>query len=99
MAARVPAVDDCRIPVEELLEFPTEFAFKVIGHHTREFPHRAVQAVRGALGGERPVAFRTRLSRAGTYISTTLTARVDSADELRAAYAALRALDGVITTL
>ncbi len=92
-------MDDCRIPVEELIAFPTEFAFKAVGHHTRAFAEGARRAVRDALGGERPVALRTRLSSHGVYLSATLTARVESADELRAAYAALRRLEGVITVL
>lgn len=92
-------MNDCRIPVEELIAFPTEFSFKAVGHHTRDFTERARRAVRDALGGERPVALRTRLSRHGVYLSATLTARVDSAGELHACYAALQNIEGVITVL
>ncbi len=88
-----------RIPVEELLEFPTAFAFKAIGRHALVLPDRALTAVRGVLGSQRPVGLRTRLSRNGTYISVTLSARIESADELRAVYAALRTVDGVVTLL
>ena len=52
--SRSEPVDDRRIPVEELLEFPTRFAFKAIGHHTREFSRDAFQAVVGALGMTAP---------------------------------------------
>ncbi len=93
------SVSDRRIPVEELLAFPTRFAFKAIGHHTRDFSRDAFQAVVGALGDDRTVTLRTRLSRNGTYISATLTTRIDSARELRAVYAALWRVQGVITVL
>ncbi len=88
-----------RIPVEELMEFPTRFSFKAIGHHTREFSQDALQAVHEALGDDRRVELRTRLSRRGAYLSATLTTRIDSADELRAVYAALWKVEGVITVL
>ena len=88
-----------RIPVEELIEFPTAFSFKVIGHHTLAFTQRAFDAAQGALGEGRKVELRTRLSRKATYISATLTARIESADELKAVYAALRKLEGTITVL
>lgn len=90
---------DARIPIEELIEFPTRFVFKAVGHHTRGFSQQALAAARRALDDDRPVELRTRLSRQGTYLSATLTARVESADELRAVYAALRALPDVITVL
>lgn len=90
---------DGRITVEELIEFPTRFAFKAIGHHTRQFSQQALDAVRGAFQDGRQVELRTRLSRNGTYLSVTLTARLESADELRNVYAALRSLDGLITVL
>ncbi len=89
----------CRIPVEELIQFPAPFTFKAIGHHTRPFARAVHQAVAGALGGDRPVELRTRLSRNGTYLSATCTARIASADELRAVYAALAEVEGVITVL
>lgn len=90
---------DPRVPVEELVAFPTQFAFKAVGHHTRGFAQAALAAARRALGEDRRVELRTRLSRKGAYVSATLTARVESADELRAVYAALRALPDVITVL
>ncbi|GAB4260766.1 MAG: hypothetical protein Kow0092_09840 [Deferrisomatales bacterium] len=88
-----------RIPVEELIEFPTRFAFKAIGVHTLVFAQAALDAVHEALGEERSVALRTRLSRKGTYMSVTLTTEVRDAEELKAAYAALRRVSGVITVL
>ncbi len=88
-----------RVAVEELLEFPTAFSFKAIGHHTLHFSQQAFQAAKSALPEDRRVTLRTRLSRNGTYISVTLTATVESADELRAVYTALRKLEDVITVL
>jgi len=90
---------DSRVPIEELIEFPTRYTFKAIGHHTREFSDQVFQAARDALGGERKVELRTRLSRQGAYLSVTLTAQIESADELKAVYAVLRKVEGVITLL
>lgn len=92
-------MDDVRIPIEELLEFPSTFAFKVVGHHTVEFPQHCLRSLRSVLGDERKIQLRTRLSAKAAYISVTLTAVVQSADELRAGYAALRGVEGCITAL
>ncbi len=88
----------CRVPAEELIAFPTPFTFKAIGHHTRSFARAVHAAVSGVLD-DRPVELRTRLSRNGTYLSATCTARIASADELRAVYAALYEVEDVITVL
>ncbi|MEW6489303.1 MAG: DUF493 domain-containing protein [Thermodesulfobacteriota bacterium] len=88
-----------RVPVEELLEFPTVYSFKAIGHHTREFSERCHRLAREALGGDRRVELRTRLSRQGTYLSATLTARIETAEELKEVYRVLRQVDGLITLL
>jgi putative lipoic acid-binding regulatory protein len=87
------------VAVEELLEFPTRFAFKAVGPNGERFVADARGAARAALGPERPLQHRARPSRQGTYVSVTLTARVENADELRAVYAGLRAVAGVITVL
>jgi putative lipoic acid-binding regulatory protein len=92
-------VDGTRIPVEELIEFPTTYVFKAIGRHTLPFAGRVLEVARGALGDEREIELRTRLSRQGAYVSVTLLTRLESADELRAVYAALRTVEGVITLL
>ncbi len=55
--------------------------------------------MRSAVGGDRDVELRTRLSRRAAYVSATVTARIDSAEELKTVYAALWKLDGVITVL
>jgi len=90
---------DGRVPIEELIEFPARYVFKAIGHHTRDFADRALAAVNGAFPDGRKIDLRTRLSRQGTYLSVTLTTQVESAAELKDAYAALRQVEGVITLL
>jgi len=90
---------DGRVPIEELIEFPARYVFKVIGHHTRDFADRAHKVLRESFPDERKIELRTRLSRQGTYLSVTLTAQVESADELKNAYASLRKMKGVITLL
>lgn len=91
--------DEPRIPIEELIEFPTRFMFKAVGHHTVQFSGDALLAVQEALGRGRDVELRSRLSKHASYVSTTLTAVVQSADELKAVYEALRRVPGVITVL
>ena len=90
---------DRRIRVEDLIDFPVSFSFKAIGHHTLGFTQDALEATKSALLGDRPVRYRTRLSRHGTYLSVTLTARIESSRELRQVYDALRSIEGVITVL
>ena len=92
-------MDDVAIPIEDLVAFPTRFTFKVVGHHTRAFSRDCLQAFRRVFGGERKVELRTRLSSKAAYLSVTLVTTVESADELRAAYTALRGVDGVLTVL
>jgi putative lipoic acid-binding regulatory protein len=92
-------MDDVAIPIEELVDFPTRFVFKAVGHHTREFSRDCLREFRRLFGEERKIELRTRLSSQAAYISVTLTTAVESADELRAAYAALRGVEGVITVL
>lgn len=92
-------MDDTRIPIEELVDFPTRFAFKAVGHHTRSFSDDCLAAFRRAFGDDRRIELRTRLSSKAAYLSVTLTTTVESADQLRAAYAALRTVEGIITVL
>ena len=92
-------MDDRRIPIEELVAFPGPYTFKAIGHHTREFAPTVLKAAQRALGENRRIEFRTRLSRKAAYISVSLVATLECAEELRNTYAALRAVEGVITIL
>lgn len=87
------------IAVEELLDFPTDFAFKTVGPNREAFATALAAAARGAVAPDREWQQRGRRSRHGTYLSVTLTTRVENADELRAVYAALRAVPDVITVL
>ena len=92
-------MEDTRIPIEELVSFPSRFVFKAIGHHTLAFSGDCLKAVRTALGDDRKVELRTRLSSKAAYVSVSLTTEVRSSDELQAAYAGLRAVKGVATVL
>jgi putative lipoic acid-binding regulatory protein len=92
-------VTERSIPIEELLEFPSRFDFKAVGPNDDTFISAVETATRSSLIPTRTVERRTRPSRHGTYISVTLTTRVENADELHAVYASLRAVPGVITVL
>lgn len=92
-------MEDTRIPIEELIDFPTEYSFKAVMNHTQKSTKNVLLAVQKALGDDRRVESRTRLSRNGTYISITATARLESVQELKTVYAALRKVEGLITVL
>ncbi|MDF1551999.1 MAG: DUF493 domain-containing protein [Deferrisomatales bacterium] len=87
------------VPIEDLLEFPTPFEFKAVGPNQEAFVAAVEATARDALGASRTLERRTRTSRNGTYLSVTLSTRVENADELRAVYAGLRTVPGVITVL
>lgn len=92
-------MEDARIPIEELVQFPTHYTFKAIGHHTLPFASKVLKAARDVLGEQRRIDMRTRLSSKAAYLSVTLVARLENADELRNVYSALRTVSEVITVL
>ena len=92
-------MEDARIPIEEFIQFPTRHTFKAIGHHTRKFSEDVRKAARRVMGEERTIELRTRLSAKAAYVSVSVAVNVESAHELHATYAALRALEGIITVL
>lgn len=92
-------MDDRRISVEEFMEFPIDYSFKAVIHNTHGCAKKTLLTVQTALGDDRRVESKTRLSKKGAYISITTTARLESIEELKNAYAALRKMEGLITVL
>jgi len=92
-------VSERAVAVEELLDFPTSFAFKAVGPSSEAFVTAVAAAVRGALEPGRNFEQRSRASRHSTYCAVTVTTRVEDVNELHAVYRALRAVPGVITVL
>ena len=77
---------------EELLDFPTEFTFKVIGSGEGFLEH-----VRHALKelGHEDVVPVVRASAKGRYVSVSITMRVEAGSEIDQTYSALEQLPGL----
>ena len=84
-----------RRPLDGLLEFPSDYTFKVLGLADAAFSAQLVKTIISVLGREDTPALTTRKSAKGKYASVTLHVHVFSADEVYAIYAALAALPDV----
>jgi putative lipoic acid-binding regulatory protein len=80
--------------LEELVEFPADFTFRVVAADAHGLAERLRALVAGVVGRE-PHGVSEQPSRKGNWRSVRITARVESADEIRAAYAALKEVPGV----
>lgn len=72
-------------PASELLEWPCDYTFKAFGPNDGVFPEAVHNAVRAVV----PVSLdgvRTRLSREGNYVCTSVLVRLHNADQLKAIY-------------
>ncbi|MEL6345158.1 MAG: DUF493 domain-containing protein [Myxococcota bacterium] len=78
---------------EDLMDFPAEMTFRVVGDATALFRAASESAVFETLGrAASPVAVQP--SKGGKYWVVRLTVTVDNADEIRALYQALNGVDG-----
>ncbi len=85
-------------PLDELMEFPASYTFRAVAATLPGLPQACAKAVESALG--RPVReVSVQPSSKGKWTSVRVTAQVQSADEVLAAYAALKEIDGVKMTL
>jgi putative lipoic acid-binding regulatory protein len=73
-----------------LIDYPLDYAFKVMGLATDGFEGHARALVVGAAGVE-PVETRVRASSGGKYLSVTVVVRLESEAQRRAVYLALHA--------
>lgn len=80
--------------LEELVEFPATFTFRVVAADADGLADRCAAHVRDAIGRE-ITELNEQPSKKGNYRSVRVVAMVESADEIRAAYAALKAEPGV----
>jgi putative lipoic acid-binding regulatory protein len=81
------------------LEFPCEYPVKVMGRRTPEFRPRMLEVLAAHGVPAEPEAISERLSRDGTYLSLTLSIRVDSRDQLDRIYRELHATGLVLFAL
>ena len=81
-------------PLEELVEFPSVFTFRVVAAAAHDLADRCAALVSEAVGRAHD-ALHQQPSKNGNYHSVRVAIRVESADEIRAAYTALKTVDGV----
>jgi putative lipoic acid-binding regulatory protein len=73
--------------VAPLVEYPTDYAFKIIGRSGPDFSTWARGLVAGALGIDiSPAAVREKPSSKGKYLSVEVTVRLESEAQRRAVY-------------
>ena len=76
-----------RRPIEDLVEFPCVFCFKVVGNAEPDFIPSLLHRVASVLGREvEPHEQSVRKSAGGKYESVTLDLRVDDADQVYSIY-------------
>ena len=80
--------------LEDLVDFPTPFTFRVMGEADETLVARCTAALEGTLG--RPVdEVELRESAQGRFLAVRLGVQVHDADEIYGVYAALREVSGV----
>jgi len=73
-------------PAAGALVFPTDFPIKIMGHNRLEFEPQMIAIVRGHAPDLDVSTVEVRQSRAGTYLSLTVTVRAQSRAQLDAIY-------------
>ncbi len=84
---------------ESLLEFPCQFPIKVMGKHVDNFDLLVVEIVRRHVVDIHEGAVSTRPSKAGNYLSVTVTIEAHSREQLDAIYMSLTACPEVLMAL
>lgn len=77
--------------LEKLIEFPTLFPLKVMGHRVDDFAQQLSALVTTCLPTFDPQSMEMRTSSKGTYLSVTLMLPVQSRQELETVYKAVSA--------
>lgn len=80
--------------LEDLMTFPAELVLRVMGESSGDLPARCTETVTRILG-RAPLDVQVQPSSKGNYLAVRLRVHVASADEIRAASAALRGIEGV----
>ena len=85
--------------LESAHEFPGVYQIKVIGTAENDFERRAVEAVRAELATAADLSYSSRTTPGGRHVSLTLEVRVQNAEQVRAIYARLHAVEGITMML
>ena len=84
---------------ETLLKFPCQFPIKAMGKNIPHFDSIVVGIVRQHVDGLKESAIKTKLSKADTYMSVTVTVDATSKKQLDAIYQGLTDCPEVMVTL
>lgn len=91
------------IPSEEQLagahEFPGVYQFKAIGSVEGEFRRRVVEMVTEAVGSEESIEISVRETPGGRHVALTMNVNVESPEQVRAIYARILKVEGLILLL
>ncbi len=86
-------------PSVELLEsihfFPGVYKIKAIGRAEGNFESRVLEAVYSHLAAQSDLDYSVRSTPGGRHVAVTLDISVQSAEQVRAIYAAIRELEGL----
>ncbi len=85
--------------VQELIDFPCEFAIKVIGQTCDELEIAVLGIIRQHVPELAETAIKIRSSENGKYIAMTITIHAESRTQLDSIYSEINACEYVITTL
>ena len=86
-------------PSTSLLKFPCEFPIKVMGLASHGFDELVMDIVRRHVTCLQDWAVRAKPSRAGKYVSLTVTLRAESQDQLDRLYIELSAHERILMVL
>lgn len=89
-----PISTDGQTRIDQLVDFPTTFTFRVVGEATAQLEARTVAACVDQVG-RMPENVTTAASGKGNFESIRATMRVEDAAEVERLYAALRGIPGV----
>jgi putative lipoic acid-binding regulatory protein len=85
--------------MDSALTFPCDLPIKVFGRNAPALRETALAIVRAHCPDVSEDAVVERVSREGTYLSLTITARIDSRAQADAVYSALSAQDEILVVL
>lgn len=74
---------------DTLLEFPSDFPIKAMGHNRDDFRQLVIDLIRPHAPDLDPEQVTSRPSRGGRYLAVTVTVRATSRDQLDAIYRSL----------
>ena len=90
-----PSID----ALESIHSFPGEFHIKAIGSVDDGFEQRVVEAAASELATPGELDYTVRATPGGRHVAVSLTVTVQSAEQVRAIYASIKAVPGLAVLL